>query len=586
MALEKVGADVRIKGARKAARDSKDVARGIGSIGDEASRSSRRIGSMNRSTATLARTAKVGGVALASLGAVMVGGSAMMLRNGVALNAQFQDLTASFTTLLGSEDKAQSFIETMRGVTADSPLRLTEALDAARGLVGSGMDPSGVRKTTEAMQNMALVAGGDVAEKFGRVANIMAVIQARGKIGAEDLNRFSDAGVAVRKVLEKELGLTGEEVANIGKLSISSEKAIGALNRAFTSGDMAGAVENASATYSVQMASLKKDFEQIQRLLAAPAFRVINEQVVPQIRRQMKGIIPVVDKASRRVDGIWRSNKLSMEDKLRFSGRAIVQEVGPAIRPLIDAVEGELGKIDVGKAVTGAIETGAPAMADALAKQVPHMASAFVTAFRNAGPGGQLLTVALLAAKFGAFKTVGTMVGGRFAGSFRTGAVTGIQADAAGGKYNKAGRAMGSVLGAAAILAMVPAIRDALVDAFPDLARYSGSKGWGNLRDDIMGSPQPGSRAAGTSRDARPASPGERRDRGVPPGAQRDSTPRADTQRPLGPSGPAALPSRGAQFSLPGVTSETVTEIAPVILDGAKVGELRIKRETRKLARK
>ena len=151
---------------------------------------------------------------------------------------------------------------------------------------------------------------------------------------------------------------------------------------------------------------------------------------------------------------------------------------------------------------------------------------------------------------------------------------------------------MGSVLGAAAILAMVPAIRDALVDAFPDLARYSGSKGWGNLRDDIMGlrddimGEPPRGGIGGGSSSRPPASPQQRRDMGVPPGAQRDSTPRADTQRPLGPSGPAALPSRGAQFSLPGVTSETVTEIAPVILDGAKVGELRIKRETRKLARK
>jgi hypothetical protein len=579
MALEKVGADIRIKGARKAARDAKGVARGIDDIGDEARQASRKLTGLNAASGKLARG--MGGL-VRGAGYAAAAGGVMAVAFGVKSFRAFDEarkMAAQTEAVIQSTGGAANITAKEVGDLATA-IQLKTGIDDESIRQGSNLLLTFRNIRNEAGKgndvfNQATKAAVDLsAAGFGSISSASKMLGKALNDPVKGINAMSRAGVTFTEQQKSQIKTLVESGRTLEAQQIILKEL----------GDQVGGSAEAQATPIMKLKTTIGDLQEEVGSGIAPTV----DHFASLLNRMGRRILPGVGRAARRLGGVLRSENLDLGERLKFGLRALKQEIGPSVSPVLNALERELGKIDVGKAVTGAIEKGAPAMADALAKQVPNMASAFVTAFRSAGPGGQLLTVALLAAKFGAFKTVGTMVGGRFAGSFRMGAVTGIQADAAGGKYNKAGRAVGMALGPIAAAFMAKEVVDQLdgmIDKLKDGGGIEGllgqgagflsdsvtgglGKAWGNVIEDVD--------PVGRLNDARERA---RRNREMPGPA----SPTSRTGR-IAPVGPLTI--RGAQFALPGATSETVTEIAPVILDGAKVGELRIKRETRKLARK
>lgn len=609
MGLEQVGAEVRIKGARKAARDADRVARGIDDIGDEARQAGRHLAGMNAAGARLG-----GGLRSVATGAgyAVAGAAVLTTAFGVRAYKAFDEsrrIAALTEAGIRSTGGAAN-------VTADDVARLSQAIAAKTG-VDDEMIQSGANMllTFTRIRNEA-GKGNDIFDQAAQITTDLAV-----RLGKDAPSAALMLGKALNDPVKgaTALGRAGVQLTQQQKDQIA----------AFVeSGDMLSAqkiilreldtqVGGSAEAQATNLDKLRVAWGNIEEAIGsavAPAVDAISKDLTSLA----KGALPEVEAAARRVGGIFSSDELDWVSKLKFSGRAIGQELGPEVQPLVEELQRHLGKIDAGGAISGAIEKGAPVMADALAGQVPNMMRAFVNAFANAGPGGQLLTLALLAKKFGAFGPAGAAAGRLFTTNFRTSATTsgvfnqvgrsggitlgtGIathggntvkKSSQKGGRLANAmtvaGENSGKIFGTAMALLMVPAIRDALVDAVPWLDRYSGSDGWGNLADDLGFGPTdtgPPSNGAGFSRDERPASPREREERGVPPGAAATTTPPADRRNPLLPEGPAGLPARGAQFGLPGASTGVTLVAGDVNLDGKKVGK-HVLRETVKTTKR
>jgi len=449
MALEKVGADIRIKGARKAARDAKGVARGIDDIGDEARQASRKLTGLNAASGKLARG--MGGL-VRGAGYAAAAGGVMAVAFGVKSFRAFDEarkMAAQTEAVIQSTGGAANITAKEVGDLATA-IQLKTGIDDESIRQGSNLLLTFRNIRNEAGKgndvfNQATKAAVDLsAAGFGSISSASKMLGKALNDPVKGINAMSRAGVTFTEQQKSQIKTLVESGRTLEAQQIILKEL----------GDQVGGSAEAQATPIMKLKTTIGDLQEEVGSGIAPTV----DHFASLLNRMGRRILPGVGRAARRLGGVLRSENLDLGERLKFGLRALKQEIGPSVSPVLNALERELGKIDVGKAVTGAIEKGAPAMADALAKQVPNMASAFVTAFRSAGPGGQLLTVALLAAKFGAFKTVGTMVGGRFAGSFRMGAVTGIQADAAGGKYDKAGRAMGRAVGVAAAVAVAAEI--------------------------------------------------------------------------------------------------------------------------------
>lgn len=278
-----------------------------------------------RGGAALSRGIKRGAVGFGVLGAA---GTVA----GFKLNKQWESVNASFSTFLGSQQKAKKFTEELRKVSSKSPLRLTEYAEGARMLLGYGMNAKKVTPLLASV-NKAIVATGKGEPEMQRVVLALGQMEAKGKASAEELRQLAEAGIPVNKVLQRELGLTGEQVANIGNEGVSAKAAIKAITEGLDK-DFDGAYKNAQKTFAFQWSSFVKTGEQGLRLMAQPLFDFARSTALPTINRHMQEFVSQVDEGRGFGGALVRNMKSGMGqigDVLKVAGGALGDFVETAI---------------------------------------------------------------------------------------------------------------------------------------------------------------------------------------------------------------------------------------------------------------
>lgn len=320
----------------------------------------------------LARMARMGALALASLAAVGIA-------KGIKLNAQFESNRASFSTFLGSMEKADKFTEELRSVSAKSPLRLTEYQEGAKLLMGFGLESKKVIPLLDSV-NMAIVATGKGANEMRRVTMALGQMQGKGRASFEELSQLAEVGIPVNKILQKELGLTGEQVANIGEEGIKSEKAIAAISKGFTE-KYSAAYKNAENTFHFQSSLFGKNVEQILRLGTQPIFEGLTDDVLPQANAELGKLIKILDSSDS-----W-SVKLTKIEK-QFG--KIFDKVGGYVQKASKKAAPHIEK---------AFAYIIPKMAEAIERYTPQLANAIAKVIQAAIPiataGGGLMVAGL-----------------------------------------------------------------------------------------------------------------------------------------------------------------------------------------------
>lgn len=132
---------------------------------------------------------------------------------------KFQKLQASFTTLLGSGEKATQMLTALDKMETIAPFDMEDLAETAKKLLPSYNNS--IEKTVNALTMLTDVAAGagapinDIAQSFARV-------KARGVASTRELLVFQQSGIPIFKVLEKQLGVNSQglmKLAEKGKLT-------------------------------------------------------------------------------------------------------------------------------------------------------------------------------------------------------------------------------------------------------------------------------------------------------------------------------------------------------------------------------
>src|SRR5690606_8317684 len=130
-----------------------------------------------------------------------------------------------------------------------------------RQLMGFGVAANDVLPLLKSV-NMAVVAIGAGAPEMQRIVQALGQMQARGKVTARELMRLALVGVPVNKILQRELGLTGDEVAEIVLHGVKAQRALEAIARGWRK-QYGSAYQDARQTFNFQLSNLRKDFDHI-----------------------------------------------------------------------------------------------------------------------------------------------------------------------------------------------------------------------------------------------------------------------------------------------------------------------------------
>jgi len=124
-----------------------------------------------------------------------------------------------------SETYAQNW-QNIIDVAQGTPQTITQVADAFVRLTAYGLEPTNELMVT--LQDTVAALGGD-ERMMTSIVRAFGQIQAKGKLMSQELRQLADANIPVYDILREKLGLTKDQIDEVGKAGISAQEAINAM---------------------------------------------------------------------------------------------------------------------------------------------------------------------------------------------------------------------------------------------------------------------------------------------------------------------------------------------------------------------
>lgn len=201
------------------------------------------------------------GLAALGVGAAAVGAA----KFGLDVAAQNETASISFETMLGSAEKAKTFLGDLQQFAAKTPFEFSELQTAAGSLTSIGVDANKVIPIMTTLGNVTSGMGTG-SEGVKRATVAIQQMNAAGKITAEDLNQLRDAGIPVYDLLAAAMGKSKEEVAELASNGKLGKDALDAMMKALETGSglerFSGLMDKQSASLSGMVSTIKDELGQ------------------------------------------------------------------------------------------------------------------------------------------------------------------------------------------------------------------------------------------------------------------------------------------------------------------------------------
>ena len=198
-------------------------------------------------TALTARfaTLRAGIIGVAVVGAAAAG-------KGIAnVNAQFQDLELTLGTVFGGMEQGQAAMDFIAEFAQRTPFDIQTLSRAFIQLGGAGIKPT---------EELLTTFGDAASATTNRVAAFEAMVRIAtravgGGLGLEELEQLVNQGIPVYTILQEEIGVTRQEISDMGQSAAGAAKIMDALQTGLNK-RFGGGMQRASQNLSVSMSNL------------------------------------------------------------------------------------------------------------------------------------------------------------------------------------------------------------------------------------------------------------------------------------------------------------------------------------------
>jgi tape measure domain-containing protein len=231
---------------------------------------------------------KSGGIIENAMGTAlgMMGGQAMLsiidrgvgFLKGAAIdyNAAMEQASIGFTTLLGSAEKAQSFIADLQKFAATTPFDFPSLQKSANQLLAMGFSAEEVVPTLTSLGDAVAALGGG-PEMIGRATQALGKMKATGKVTGETMMQISEMGIPAWKLLAKQLGVsTSKAQEMVSKGLVPANVGIKAITKGIKESNMGGMMAEQSATFVGAMSNITDTVTQAAATAFQPFFEMVS----------------------------------------------------------------------------------------------------------------------------------------------------------------------------------------------------------------------------------------------------------------------------------------------------------------------
>ena len=188
-------------------------------------------------------------------------GAQSFISQMVAVRSEFQQLEISFETMLKSKEKANALMAQMTDLAAKTPFGLQEVSEGAKRLLAIQVP---AEEVTETLRRMGDVAAG-LGVPMGQLIHVYGQVKAQGRLFANDLYQFMNAGIPIIAELSKVVGKSETEIKEMvsaGKIGFPEVQAV-IKNMTSEGGLFFKLMDAQSKSLGGQISNLKDNFDQM-----------------------------------------------------------------------------------------------------------------------------------------------------------------------------------------------------------------------------------------------------------------------------------------------------------------------------------
>lgn len=208
-----------------------------------------------------------GGATLFAGAGIAAAGMFRLGQNSVTAYSHMERVREGFITMLGSAQAADAKIKELQAFAAKTPFDFATSAKGAQRLLAMGVAAKDVIPTMRAAGNAVAAAGGD-STTFDRVLLAIGQVQTKGRLMGQELLQMTEAGIPATRILQRELGLTAEQVRRIGEQGIAASVALPALMRGLNK-DFGGGMDRLSAKMTGALSNLPDAWERAKTLIGS-----------------------------------------------------------------------------------------------------------------------------------------------------------------------------------------------------------------------------------------------------------------------------------------------------------------------------
>lgn len=199
-------------------------------------------------------------------------------------SAEMEMLEASFTTMLGSAEKAKSLMEDLKQLAAVTPFETTSLAESTKTLLQFGIEGD---KVVDTLKMLGDISGGNSA-KLSSLALVFGQISSTGRLMGQDLLQLINVGFNPLQVISEKTGKSMAELKkDMEKGAISADQVTAAFVSATSEGGkFYKGMETASKTLSGVFSTLKDDVGALSRSF--------SDDYLPAIKEVIKSISSIV----------------------------------------------------------------------------------------------------------------------------------------------------------------------------------------------------------------------------------------------------------------------------------------------------
>ena len=241
--------------------------------------------------------------------------------------------TMAFEQLTGSIEMSTEMIEYLQQYAAKSTFTFEQVSQSAKTLLGYGFDLKNLSYVMQTIGDATSAMGN--TENFDRIALAIGQTLSKGTAKSEEMLQLMEANIPVVEILSEKLGMTAQEVANIGDHSVSSVKVVNALLEGLNE-RYGGMSENMATTTTGLINNIKESVAYIGSQLFKPLYDSFSGMLKP-ISDKLSELSNVIRNA-----GIDGALKYLFPPDMYTSIKlfcALIGELGKSIFSLISAIQ-------------------------------------------------------------------------------------------------------------------------------------------------------------------------------------------------------------------------------------------------------